>query len=185
MLVGVPDDGDPDGGGLLLTAPGGGTGRRRHWRGVVELHQQLEQVSLKLLLMEKGSIHTFANILSSSSRDSRGVLSKSPSDSWSLVGGVGGGWRPAISSAALLFFMNIFLQMRLSFSPTEARNVDRLVSCHCITLASLTHGPRYQGMLLYSLSIRADMRRILTLNMPPTTGWARVRSRVWSLEQDF
>ena len=75
--------------------------------------------------------------------------------------------------------------MRLSFSPTEARNVDRLVSCHCITLASLTHGPRYQGMLLYSLSIRADMRRILTLNMPPTTGWARVRSRVWSLEQDF
>ena len=98
---------------------------------------------------------------------------------------MGGGWRPAISSAALLFFMNIFLQMRLSFSPTEARNVDRLVSCHCITLASLTHGPRYQGMLLYSLSIRSDMRRILTLNMPPTTGWARVRSRVWSLEQDF
>ena len=134
----------------------------RAWRGslwagrlrVVELHQQLEVKNELWSMNNVGPSLTLANILSSSLQgESLGsfVSAVSPSDSWSLLGGVGGRWSSASSSAALLFFMNM-LRQAWKWSTVERWEVTGLPWCHrvhCIT-ASLSPGPR-SGSVLRSL----------------------------------
>ena len=154
-LVGVSDDGDSHRGGLgglgglLLTPLHGRAGRRRDGGRIVKLHQELgNDSSVRCLKVWCLYLSTFASILSFSSLESLGTwVSKSPSDSWSLVGGVGGWWSSAISSACLLFFMNIVLAMIDSVSAACYSGLNwSNVTVHNI-LYSLTHRSRYESMM--------------------------------------